>query len=477
MSILTSIKKLLGIAEDYEHFDQDIIIHINSVFMILRQLGIGPEKGFSINDKSTTWKDYVSDLELIESVKTYVYLKVRLIFDPPTGGVLEAIKETIQELEWRLNVQAETYVEKIQNGMFISKERITDFLYELSYDKLDYDYAKEYFKSITDISLGACTSVRSGNVYGRNFDWFYNNQVEFIVNNKRSSIDKRLTFSSIGVAGGIKDLTTDFVKSNKESDLYKVLPFQMMDGINECGVIANYNVVPLDYGKNKIVKASIESKEEINALMLVRFILDIFSSAKSAVEYIKDYVDVTFPKALHDMGYELHLMVADSNNTYAIEFIEGQTVVIDISEKPIMTNFHLSNVEFNEDGSVYTPDTQTDDANAHDTNKVTLHGSGLERYNLCIDREDIEDLLEELSYSKTYTDGKWLTEFVDGDLTVKSNPIDFIYILSKAKEYWSEKDRSNPKVWISTHQSLYSINERSLVIKSQEQQRTYTFYL
>lgn len=104
-SILTSIKKLLGIAEDYEHFDTDIIMHINSTFMILNQLGVGPINGFTITDKNSTWDEFIEDSIKIESVKTYTYLKVRLIFDPPqSSAVIEAINRQINELEWRLNV-------------------------------------------------------------------------------------------------------------------------------------------------------------------------------------------------------------------------------------------------------------------------------------------------------------------------------------------------------------------------------------
>ena len=104
-SILTSVKKLLGIAEEYEHFDQDIIIHINSVLMILTQIGVGPSDGFSIVDKEATWSDFVEGIYQIEAVRTYVYLKVRLIFDPPSSSaVMEAINRTVSELEWRLSV-------------------------------------------------------------------------------------------------------------------------------------------------------------------------------------------------------------------------------------------------------------------------------------------------------------------------------------------------------------------------------------
>lgn len=107
-SILTSIKKVLGIYEDDTSFDVDILMHINTVIMILRQMGIGPSRGFTVLDSYTTWEDYLSDTSLIEAVKTYIALKVRLIFDPPASSALsEAMKQMITELEWRLNVQAD----------------------------------------------------------------------------------------------------------------------------------------------------------------------------------------------------------------------------------------------------------------------------------------------------------------------------------------------------------------------------------
>lgn len=106
-SILTSVKQLLGIMEEYEHYDADIILHINTVFMILRQIGVGPEEGFSISDKSTTWDEFVPT-KMIEAVKTYTYLKVRLLFDPPSSSIVtESVNRMITELEWRINLEME----------------------------------------------------------------------------------------------------------------------------------------------------------------------------------------------------------------------------------------------------------------------------------------------------------------------------------------------------------------------------------
>lgn len=103
-SILTSIKKLLGIAVDYTHFDDDIIIHINSAFSTLAQLGIGPKNGFSISDSTSTWSQFIDD-PLVNSAKSYVYLSVKLVFDPPTSSaVIDAYNKRLEEIAWRLSV-------------------------------------------------------------------------------------------------------------------------------------------------------------------------------------------------------------------------------------------------------------------------------------------------------------------------------------------------------------------------------------
>ena len=108
-SILVSIKKLLGLPEEYEQFDTDIIIHINSVFGTLRQLGVGPRAGFSISSKEDLWTDFMDNTPALEMVKSYIYFKVRLAFDPPSNSfVVDSMKKQADELEWRLNVDVET---------------------------------------------------------------------------------------------------------------------------------------------------------------------------------------------------------------------------------------------------------------------------------------------------------------------------------------------------------------------------------
>ena len=117
-SILTSIKKLLGIAEEYQVYDADLIMHINSVFSILTQLGVGPADGFSIEDDDALWTDFIPEKSKIEFIKSYMHLKVKLLFHPPlASAVIECMNQQIKELEWRILVAADpSGEEEYQNG-------------------------------------------------------------------------------------------------------------------------------------------------------------------------------------------------------------------------------------------------------------------------------------------------------------------------------------------------------------------------
>ena len=109
-SILTSTKALSGITKEYEHFDDEVVSYINSVFFVLRQLGVGPAKGFVITGETETWDDVIPDDPVLrESLKSYMKAKVKLQFDPPTSSAhLDSLNRIINEFEWRLNVDVET---------------------------------------------------------------------------------------------------------------------------------------------------------------------------------------------------------------------------------------------------------------------------------------------------------------------------------------------------------------------------------
>lgn len=135
-SILNSIKKMLGIGEDYDHFDPDIIMHINSVFMTLNQLGVGPAEGFAIEDDTTIWTDYIPDATKLQAVKSYMYLQVKILFDSASLGAatLAAYERQIQQYEFRLNVAVDPGASGVQE----SNGEEDDDDYDKWYDYEDY---------------------------------------------------------------------------------------------------------------------------------------------------------------------------------------------------------------------------------------------------------------------------------------------------------------------------------------------------
>lgn len=126
-SILDSTKKVLGLDEAYDAFDQDIIMHINSVFADLNQLGLGPLLGFAITGSEEEWTSFIGDDPNLNAVKSYVYLRVRLLFDPPgTSYLIAAMQEQIQKMEWRLNVLRESVAWVDPNPASVVDEEILD---------------------------------------------------------------------------------------------------------------------------------------------------------------------------------------------------------------------------------------------------------------------------------------------------------------------------------------------------------------
>ena len=108
-SILMTIRKLVCGNPYADHFDTDLLVHINACFSVLNQLGVGPENGFVVTDETQSWSSYIADNYILNMVKTYVTLKVKKIFDPPlTSSVLEAMDKEISQLEWRLNVAVDS---------------------------------------------------------------------------------------------------------------------------------------------------------------------------------------------------------------------------------------------------------------------------------------------------------------------------------------------------------------------------------
>lgn len=350
--------------------------------------------------------------------------------------------------------------------------KVEDYLYQSYYPTLDYDNAYQIFKEEGDFpALGACSALRKDNLFGRNLDWYYSNQVDFIVKTPHTDSYR----ATIGIAGGIEELTKDFVESGESSELYKLVPFRLQDGINESGVVACMNVVPTDYGKNVAIPTE-EEEVEICSRMLVRYILDNFDTALEAVNYVKKHCKVYFAKSLHDINYEVHIMVADENATFILEFVDGATEIIDVtSDAPYMTNFHRYGVTLNGDNTVETPAT----GDAIETNGITEYGAGLERFNIIAndyDTKSVREILEEIKYTNTYTltEDVWYSEFVGGDLKVNSAVEDFIEIVELARQAYEDRSRDEAITWHTTHAVIYDLDSKNAIIRTQEGITDYT---
>lgn len=356
-----------------------------------------------------------------------------------------------------------------------SIRKIKDFVYEAIYSDIDYEAACEYFANFAE-QPGACSAVRNGKYYGRNLDWIYNNQASFVVRVPR--IGDRL--ASIAICGGFDELTENFVRSGNPHKMYKMLPFHAYDGINEAGLVCNMNVVPLDKGNNRSVPRY-ELRESVSATMLVRYILDRFASAQEAAEHIKNYVEVYFPEQLHEMGYELHFLIADETDTICLEFVNNEAVLINIEDHPYLTNFYQEGVTFFPDYTVLTPETQQERVTAESFNHITAHGSGLERHNLIAKnytsantKEGMRALMNLLRYTRAYASSDdpanpaWLTEYVGKQHSVSTPAEDYANVVAEYAEVFEKRNRDDQRTWQTVHSAVYNIAKRTMNVIFQE---------
>lgn len=364
-------------------------------------------------------------------------------------------------------------------------QRLKFALYEAEVNKLDYEYAENYLLSKGEFRApGACSAFVYDGKLARNFDWFYDSLAEFVVKTPRT----KDTYAVLGVCGGVNELSDAVVGGRRKTEAYRLAPFLMRDGMNEHGLVIEENVVPKDYGEVKPPKES--SKKLVSCLMLNRFLLDHCKSAEEAVKTVKNDIQVYFATSLHKMDYELHYLIADEKNSYILEFVNGEPVIIDCKKDnvaPVITNFHVSGVDFNSNGTVYTPATSDATHDAIRTNNVSLHGAGLERYNMIRERMnegnvDIWELLRDLRYTRMYSTNSrpsepfWYTEYVSPNgLTVANRPEDFANVVEKTGMIFSHRARNDGLTWQTTHSAVYNIAQKSVDICTQESDEMFRF--
>lgn len=343
------------------------------------------------------------------------------------------------------------------------------YSYDISYSHLDYDYAKVYMRDHYIDSGGGCTSIRKGNFFGRNFDWNYDETAYFTIRVSKSSSTK---YASIGrSSGSLPELSDSFVASGAYSELYKVLPFITADGINECGVVCSSNVVPVgDYGITTGTTPTGTKEDTLCVKMLPRYILDNFQSATEAVTYIQEHISVYAPNKTDGLKQEIHIMVADAENTYLLEFIENVLIVSDMDSeydgRNYMTNFYLHDTTYDLDNHI-------------NFSSVSDYGNGLERYDLITDSyqsinsvQSMTELLITLYYTNTYkeaTNPIWKTEFSDREYDLKvTDPIDdYTTIINAARAEYAVRTR-NGVLWQTVHTTVYDILNKKMYLIEQE---------
>lgn len=333
------------------------------------------------------------------------------------------------------------------------------YLYEMDYNNVSYDEVRDYFESLAVADLGGgCSALyRNGKVL-RSYDWFYNYQCPILV---------RTANGTMGIASKT-NVTVQSIESGLDAQTKQLIPFYMCDGMNRHGLVAEMNVVPAV--GNTETHPEIQN-DRICAIALVRYILDTYKTVNEAVEGLQ-HIQIFFPQALIDMGYEVHYLLGDSNKSVVIEIIENELVVINQNKS---TNFHINGVNFKADGSVYT---NVDAASGHypTSQNIELYANGLERWNILNNagsKSDIQ-ILDSLKYSQSYTKDIntdfWYSEFVGTSITVDTpyNNPDFINRINVYKEKWAEKTRSENTVWISVHQCVYDTVNKEMKVRVQE---------
>ena len=339
-----------------------------------------------------------------------------------------------------------------ENADYGKVTKVTDYLYEVSYNTLDYSV----FDDTTTVKNEACcSSVRNGAFHGRNLDLYYNEACEAVVH--VSAAEGR--FASVAVCGAMPRCTDELLE-NGDSALMRVLPFIVIDGINENGVATNVNVVPA--ADHPIATGTKPGARRMNMAKCQRYILDNAKSAAHAVELLQE---LDLYGGFGD-EFGLHLMISDPKETYIVEIIDNEIQYVKgerENDANIMTNLY----------STQLPD-------------LTPHAEGIERYELLKanyaegnTEEGMVNLMRRAQYTQAYnpeTNPFWYSEFygvfnrADGsvwDVNVNT-PREEVMESAKASIEACKKHERTGGFWQTVNTSVYNLDEKTLLLYVQE---------
>lgn len=393
---------------------------------------------------------------------------------------------------------------QVKHSVFLENEDNLDFLYNVTYDDYDWQDVTNWMNSENHINPNqggfGCSSIHCGDFYGRSFDFCYTDMCEFLVRTPKTK-DR---FATLGISIADCNLNDEKVQkiidgsgSQRELLNEKLIPFCLVDGINENGVVCNTNVVPAKDltphdGEDKYFTHSTNpGKEDLFYQFMPRYILDNAKSAKDAVELLKNRNITAINKkgeqcdyiGISKLGYELHCMIADKDDTFVIELVDDHMNVVRTGAN-IMTNFYLSN--------------------------MSRSGAGFERYEILFDAyeeeqinsvDDMKKLIQKVQYSPCYRTSdcvdcpRWPTEFAGVHVIPEVLKVTFYNAEAICKSIWSNiKDKLQAKYdqtqdpykresktgeevpWISTHAEVYDIANKSLHLITQEKYNNWVEY-
>lgn len=395
--------------------------------------------------------DFPVDIKLFEQTFAdklaggYANVEITVENDLLECGYVNKVKETLNIIEngvynvtgydfVNIDVEGSEGGSKDPNsvGAFDGMTKINDYLYSISYSNIDYKDAIKHFESLTSENSGACSFIREGNKIGRNFDWTINNQVEFLV--KTQNTGKH--YSVTGIVS-IEGITTNNIDEYSED--FKYLPFRLLDGINERGLVCSVNQLPQSYKtiSKDGTAPSEELKETISMFMLTRYVLDNFDSALVAADYIKKYVKVMPILDKSGNALDFHYCIADKDNTVYLYFENAETKYEEkANNKFVMTNFRLA------DTSLIDGHYSVTDSN------IEEFGQGIERANSLIDNFD----LDEVVFTKAYTTTDRLTDFAGIEGATISNTDKLTEIQARAAAKFDQEQaagslRTSADLW------------------------------
>lgn len=332
----------------------------------------------------------------------------------------------------------ESYIREIYD----SRIKLNDYLYSVSFNNLDYKDAAEHFASLTGDTTGYCSLIRENNRIGRNFDWYINKQVEYIIHTPSTGAH----YSVMGIA--------------LDNDEFKYLPFRLLDGINERGVLCSVNQLPYS---DKTISINgtipqISNSETVSMYMLVKYILDKFDSALEAAEYIRDYVKIMPIIGSDGLPMNFHYCIADKTTTIYLYF-EGTEVKYESKpvDKFVMTNFRLAGTEL------------VDGYYSITGSNIEEFGQGIERANSLLDNFD----LDAVSFTKAYTTTDRLTDFAGIDGITITNRDGLMAIQSDAATLYQQELtdgtlRDDADLWQTVHSVIYDLKDKTIILKVQE---------